>query len=168
MGSTLKNIAFCLLLLMSCLPSGLTQKVLLIERRGSPVTQRIEMYDELTFQLKDDPVGWYTRTIYDMDVNGQLILLGNAWVALGDIDRIKLKRQRTLVNILGGALQAGGISMFFGDVWYTLAGNPEFSQGGMEFGLINFAVGTAIRKVFAPIKYRIGKKRRLRVVDLTF
>ena len=164
----MKCTALCFLLLLFCLPSGMTQKLLLIERRGSPVTQRIEMYEELTFQLKDDHVGWYTRTIYDMDVNGQLILLGNAWVAIGDIDRIKLKRQRTLVNILGGALQAGGISMFFGDVWYTLAGNPEFSQGGMEFGLINFAVGTGVRKLFAPIKYKIGNKRRLRVVDLTF
>ncbi len=164
----MKYIAVCLLLFVFYLPSGQAQKVLLIELRGSPVTQRIEMYDELTFQLKEDRAGWYTRTIYDLDVNGQLILLGEAWVDIKDIDRIKLKRQRTLVNILGGALQAGGISMFFGDVWYTVSGNPEFSQGGMEFGVINFAVGTAARKLFAPIKYKIGKKRRLRVVDLTF
>lgn len=144
------------------------QKVLLIERRGTPVTQRIEMYEDLTFQLKDDKAGWYTRTILDLDPNAQLIFLGDSWISVNDIVKIKLKRQRTLVNILGGALQAGGISMFVGDVWYTLAGNPEFSQGGMEFGVLNFAVGTAIRKLFAPIKYTIGKKRRLRVVDLTF
>lgn len=142
--------------------------MLLIERRGTPATQRIQLYEDLTFQLKDDKAGWYTRTIIDLDPNGQLIFIGDAWIPIADIVKIKLKRQRALVNILGGALQVGGISMFFGDVWYTLAGNPEFSQGGMEFGLLNFAVGTAIRKLFAPIKYNIGKKRRLRAVDLTF
>ncbi len=156
------------MIFIACLQIGWSQEFLLIERRGSPVTQRIAVYDELTFQLKDDNVGWYTRTILDMDANAQLIQVGDAWVAIGDISRIKLKRQRALANILGGALQVGGISMFLGDVWYTLAGNPEFSQGGMEFGLINFAVGTGIRLLFSPIKYNIGKKRRLRVVDLTF
>jgi hypothetical protein len=164
----MKSALFYLLFLTSCFQIATAQKTLLIERRGSPMTQRIQLYDDLTFKLKDDQVGWYTRTIYDLDANAQLIFLGDSWVSVDDIDRIKLRRQRALPNILGGALQVGGISMFFGDVWYTLAGHPEFSQGGMEFGVLNFAVGTAIRKLFAPIKYNIGKKRRLRVVDLTF
>lgn len=164
----MKSALFYLLFLTSCLQMATAQKTLLIERRGSPVTQRIQLYDDLTFKLKDDQAGWYTRTIYDLDANAQLIFLGDSWVSVDDIDRIRLRRQRALPNILGGALQVGGISMFFGDVWYTLAGSPEFSQGGMEFGVLNFAVGTAIRKLFAPIKYNIGKKRRLRVVDLTF
>ncbi len=164
----MKGSIFFMFLFFISLQTVSAQKVLLIERRGTPVTQRIEMYEDLTFQLKDDKAGWYTRTILDLDPNAQLIFLGDSWISVNDIVKIKLKRQRTLVNILGGALQAGGISMFVGDVWYTLAGNPEFSQGGMEFGVLNFAVGTAIRKLFAPIKYTIGKKRRLRVVDLTF
>lgn len=156
------------LLMLSVLSSGVCQKYVLIERAGTPVTQRISMYEDLTFQLKDDDAGWYTRRIYDMDPNGQMIMLGDSWVAIKDISRIKLKRQRAIANILGGALQVGGISMFMGDVWYTVQGEPQFSEGGMEFGLLNFAVGTAIRMTLAPIKYRLGKKRRLRVVDLTF
>ena len=144
------------------------QRYVLIELSGDPDTQRIAMYDDLTFQLKDDEAGWYTRTILDLDVNRQMILLGNTWIAINDIARIRLKRQRVLANVIGGALQVGGISMFMGDVWYTLRGEQQYSQGGMEFGLINFAVGTAIRKIFAPIIYTLGKKRRLRVVDLTF
>ncbi len=167
-GVVMKGRFFWVLTLFFCLQVGSAQKLLLIELRGSPVTQRIEMYEDLTFQLKDDPAGWYTRTIVDVDPNAQLIFFGDSWVAIEDIARIKLKRQRAIANILGGALQVGGISMFMGDVWYTLAGNPEFSEGGMEYGLLNFAVGTGIRKIFAPIRYKIGKKRRLRAVDLTF
>jgi hypothetical protein len=146
----------------------LGQKLLLIEKRGTPNTERMELYDELTFQLKDDEVGWYTRQILDMDVNGQMILLGDTWIPIHEIERIKLKRQRALANIVGGALQVGGVSMILGDAWYTIRGRPEYTQGGIEFGFVNIAVGSAIRAIFAPIRYDLGKKRRLRAVDLTF
>jgi hypothetical protein len=162
---------FRFILIALCLfPGQVTeaQKLLLIEKAGNPRTEKIAMYDELTFQLHDDEAGWYTRQILDMDVNGQLILLGNSWVAIKDISRIKLKRQRAVANILGGALQVGGIAMFFNDVWFTINGRPEYSEDGMQFGLINFAVGTGIRMLWAPIKFRLGKQTRLRVVDLTF
>jgi len=144
------------------------QKYILIEKAGNPRTERIAMYDDITFQLKEDKVGWYTRTIVDMDPNAQMILLGDSWVPLSDIDRIRLSRKRVWPSIIGGALQVGGISMFMGDLWYTVAGEPQFSQGGMEFGLINFAVGSAVRVLFSPIIYNLGKQKRLRVVDLTF
>lgn len=157
-----------LLLLCCCQLSVWGQKYLLIEVAGDPHTQRIAMYDDLEFQLKNDDAGWYDRQIIDMDPNGQLIMLGDSWVAVGDIERIRLKKKRALATLLGGALQVGGITMFMGDVWYTIRGEQEYSQGGMEFGLINFAVGTLIRKIFEPIVYKFGHKRRLRVVDLTF
>ena len=157
-----------MLFVLSCQVQGWGQKFLLIEVAGDPHTQRIAMYDDLTFQLKNDDAGWYTRRILDMDPNGQMIMLGDAWVALGDIERVRLKRKRALATLLGGALQVGGISMFMGDVWYTLRGEQQYSEGGMEFGLLNIAVGTLIRKLFEPIVYKFGKHRRLRVVDLTF
>ncbi len=157
-----------LLLLICCQLSAWGQKYLLIEVAGNPHTQRIAMYDDLEFQLKNDDAGWYDRKILDMDPNGQMIMLGDSWVAIGDIERIRLKKKRALATLLGGALQVGGISMFMGDLWYTVQGEQEFSQGGMEFGMLNFAVGTLIRKIFEPIVYKFGKHRRLRVVDLTF
>jgi hypothetical protein len=158
---TLINLLLCLLPLSA-------QKYLLIERAGNPHTERIAMYDDLTFQLRNDDAGWYTRRILDMDPAGQMIMLGESWVALKDIERIRLDRKRVLPMILGSALQVGGISMFMGDLWFTVVGEPQYSEGGMEFGLINFAVGTAIKWIFAPIIYNLGKQKRLRVVDLTF
>lgn len=126
------------------------------------------MYEELTFQLANDDAGWYTRQILGMDANSQTIMLGDSWVNIKDITRIKLKKQRAIANILGGALQVGGITMFLNDVWYTIQGDPQYSEGGMQWGLVNFAVGTGIRLLWAPIKYRMGNRIRLRVVDLTF
>ncbi len=162
------KIILFLLLTLFVVESATAQKYVLIERAGNPRTERIAMYDELTFKLKDDVTGWQTRQILDMDANGQLIRLGDAWVELKEIEWIKLQRQRVIANVLGGALQVGGISMFMGDLWFTVVGEPQYSEGGMEFGLLNFAVGTGIRLLFAPITYKLGKQKRLRVVDLTF
>ena len=96
------------------------QKLLLIEKAGNPKTERIQLYDEITFTLKGDDKLWYKRQILDMDPNAQLVLLGDTWTALDDIGRLRLKRQRTWANLVGGALQGGGASMILGDLYYTL------------------------------------------------
>ncbi len=164
----MQNGILLLILILHFLPSLNGQKYLLIEKAGTPRTERIAMYEELTFKLKDDKTGWNTRQILDMNPDGQMILLGDTWVPIQEIEWIKMKKQRVIANVLGGALQVGGISMFLGDLWFTAVGNPEYSEGGMEFGLLNFAVGTGIRLLFAPITHKFDKRKRLRVVDLTF
>ena len=155
-------------LMASSLVPCFGQLQLLIEKSGKPRSERLQLYDELKFKLKDDEVGWYTRPILDMDANGQMILLGDSWIPLTDISRIHLKRQRVIPNVIGGALAGGGATMILGDIWYTLRGNHRFTDGGMEFGLLNIAVGAGLKAALAPIKYRIGGNKRLRVVDLTF
>ena len=145
-----------------------SQKYLIIERAGSKATEKIAQYDELTFQLKDDDKGWYTRQIFDLNADAQLVQMGDTWIHVSDITRIFLKRKRTLASVAGGALQAGGISMFLGDAFYTIRGSEEYTEGGMEFGIINLIAGTAIRKLLEPIRYRINKKTRLRVIDITY
>lgn len=145
------------------------QEYLIIERSGSVKTERIPLYDELTFTLKDDNKGWYTRQILDLDADAQLVLLGDTWIPITEITRIHLKRQRGLANIIGAALQAGGGSMFLGDAYYTVVRDAhQYTEGGMEFGLLNIAAGTGVRALLGPIKYRLGKKTRLRVIDITF
>ena len=144
------------------------QKYLIIEKSGRAKTERLNQFDEITFQLKDDDKGWYTRQILDLNADAQLILLGDDWMPISDIARIKLKRKRVWASIVGGALMGGGASMFLGDVYYTLTGRPEISEDGMEFGAINMAVGAGVRSLFGPIKYNLGKRVRLRAIDITF
>lgn len=160
------------LCICSCLLSTVdsdAQKVVLIERAGILRTERIHLYDELTFTMKGDDKLWYKRKLLDIDVNGQLILLGDTWTAIKDIGRLRLKRERTWANVIGGALMGGGTGMMMGDLWYTVARDAhQFTEGGIEFGLLNIAVGSGLRAAFAPIRYRLGERKRLRAVDLTF
>src|SRR5688572_26881303 len=132
-----------------------SQKYLIIEKSGRAKTERLNQFDEITFQLKDDDKGWYTRQILDLNADAQMIMLGDVWMPLSDIVRIKLKRKRVWSSILGGALMGGGASMFLGDVYYTLTGRPQLSEDGMEFGAVNMAVGSGILALFGPIKYNL-------------
>ena len=147
---------------------SISQKFLIIEKAGSAKTQRLNEFDEITFQLKDDDKGWYTRQILDLNADAQLILLGDTWIPVNDIGRLKLKRRRAWASIIGGALQGGGASMFLGDAYYTATGRHQVSEGGFQFGVINMAVGIAIKAAFGPIKYNLGKRVRLRVIDITY
>jgi hypothetical protein len=79
-----------------------------------------------------------------------------------------MSNKRVLASIIGGALMGGGASMMLGDAWYTIRGDSKYTQGGLEFGALDIALGAAIRALLGPIKYKLGKKRRLRVIDVTF
>src|SRR6187402_2700306 len=81
------------------------QKYLIIEKSGSAHTKRISMYDNITFQLRDDDKGWFTRQIFDMNPEAQLVLLGDTWIPVKDISRIKMPNKRKLAMLLGTALQ---------------------------------------------------------------
>jgi hypothetical protein len=151
-----------------CLSCSFAQKFLIIERAGSVRTERIALYEEITFKLKDDDKGWYTRQILDLNADAQMVLLGDTWVPLNEISSLFLKRKRVLATVLGGALQGGGASMILGDAYYTIRGTPEYTQGGMEFGALNILLGTGIRALLEPVRFKLGKKKRLRVIDITF
>lgn len=145
------------------------QKFLIIEKAGRARTEKIALFDEITFQLKDDDKGWYKRQIFDLDADAQLLLLGDTWIPVTDLSRIYLKRKRVLPSVVGGALMGGGASMFLGDAYYTVVRNqPRYTEGGMEMGLLNIALGTAIRSLLSPIKYKLGNRTRLRVIDITY
>lgn len=162
-------IAFLAILFISNVQDLPAQQYLLIEKSGNPRTERIKIYDELTFQLKNEDI-WYTRQILGLNADAQLIQVGDTWLPLSDLTRIKLKRQRAWSNIIGGALQGGGASMILSDLWFTIRNQHYLTDGGWEFGLVNIGVGTLVRSVFSPIKYKLGNKHRhrLRIVDLTF
>lgn len=146
------------------------QQYLLIEKAGNPKTERVQVYDEITFQLKNENI-WYHRQILGLNTDAQLIQLGDDWLPISDITRMQLKRQRTWVRIISTALVSGGASMFMGDAWYTVVRNEHrLTEGGMEFGLLNMAVGAGLYALLGPIKFKIGQeaKHHLRIVDLTF
>lgn len=144
------------------------QKQLLFEKAGRLKPERFHIGEPFTFKLNNDTKLWYDRYIEDINQESKLVRLGQDWIPINEISNIKLQRQRGWVNVTGAALQAGGISSFTGDLFYTLRGEGHITQGGMEFGVLNFAVGTGLRFSLAKIYHKLSDRKRLRVIDLTF
>ncbi len=144
------------------------QKLLQLEKYGSLKNVRFYIGEELKFQLRNDDKGWYTRTITDIDVDNGYLIFVNYPLHIDSIAMIQLPRTSAM-QIVGGALQVGGIN----SIVFSLGYNPIFRNEpvnweGVGFGALGILVGTVIRKLFKTKKFKLGKRKRLRLLDLSF
>ena len=63
----------------------------------------------------------------------------------------------------------------FGVAWFGFGGIAHFTTDSFDFGVDTFVTGTTalttgwlIRKLFKFKKYKIGKKTRLKILDLSW
>lgn len=139
------------------------QKVLQIERFGSAKTKKIYIGEEINYRIKGDKT-WYTGVIQDLLIDENIILLQERYIRIDDIEIIRERKTwskpmgRQLYNFAGGWLlfSAGGTLVGWSFGWDTviIAGSAVLT-------------GFLIQKIFKYKKYKIGKKRRLRMLDLT-
>jgi len=155
------------LLLLSCglLPA---QKVLQIEKYGKPQAEKMFIGDLLNYQLKGEDF-FHSSYIEDIQVEDSLLVLGDRYVNVYDITALQYER---------GWPRATGISLFwFGIGWSGLAaigtavdGNDDsryrWSDAIVSAGSIGLSF--AIPRLFSNKTIKIGKRRRLRLLDLRF
>lgn len=144
------------------------QKILQMEKYGKVKTKRYYLGDELIYQLKDDK-NWYSATIDDIKVEEKIVLFNNRYVKLDEIHALKSFHNR------GWSSKAGYSLMVFGGSW------SFFALGGMLIDADRFAyqksdaivTGTAllsgwlIQKLFKSKTYKMGKRKWLRVLDIS-
>ena len=163
----IRNLIILFLALTFTGTSAVAQKCLQLERAGSLKKVRFHIGDEITFQLRNDNAGWYTRTISDIDVaNGKLDFFGNR-VHIDSISMIQLKRSAGM-QIVGGALQVGGANTILFSITYPLFNDASPDWVGVGSGALIMGVGTMLSKLFRKKKFVIGKNKRLRLLDLNF
>jgi len=143
------------------------QKLLQLEQSGTLNTTRFYIGQELIFQLRNNDKGWYTRTITDIDVEGGRLIFYNHPVHIDSISMIKLPRSNGM-QIVGGALQVGGANAMLFSIAYPIFQNQPVNWAGVGFGALGIAIGTALRKLFKTKKFVIGKRKRLRLLDLSW
>lgn len=160
--------ALCLLLLIAAPLLLAAQKVLQIERYGSPKTQKIYIGDPLYFQLKSDD---YFRLAYieDMRPQDSLLVLADRYVNIYDIAALRYERSWP---------RAAGYSFFlFGAGWSGIAAigyatdrNPDTSYRWADaiVTLSSWSLAFALPKLFANKTIKLGDRRRLRLLDLDF
>ncbi len=157
-----------LFLIIGSLTAGFGQKILQIEKYGKTKVQRFYIGDELTYQLKGDKKTWYNGTITDLLVDDNIILFDNRMVNLKDIAVIRTFKTAGLSKSLSRQLYAFALSFGGFSVLATLVGWWELTA------FTAIAVGSAlvagwlVRQIFKWKNHKMGKRKWLRMLDLTF
>lgn len=154
-----------LFIIVTALPSQ-AQKVLQMEKRGKVKTKKYYLGEELTFQLKGGS-DWYTDVMIDIKVEEQIIVFSERYVKVEDIKTIKSYKNARFASRTEKTLYSFGAAWLLFSLGGTLAGEP-LNDLTWKVPATSAGLGFLIKKLFYTRKYRIGKKRRLRVLDLSF
>ena len=169
------NMKIILLLIGISVFSNITvaQKVLQIEKFGKAKTKKIYLGETVFIRTVQNP-DWFEGIIEDMRPDAQAIVFYDRIVPIRDITAIRFKRT-SVANGIGKALQWSWVVPVTYQGIFDIVNPPsseELRASWIATGSIaagSFLLGT-LMKLLPPKKYQFGegKKRRLRVLDLTF
>jgi len=162
------RIIFFLLCSIGMLSPGLTQKILQIEKYGSPKTKKLFIGQKIKYKLEGDDI-WYQGYIDDLIVDREIIALEDRYINMNDIEAFRYNRSWS------GPV---GISLYtFGAAWSGFAligtitdGDPDTNYRSSDAIVSGVAIGLGfvVQRFLAKKTVRFGKRRRLRMLDLTF
>jgi hypothetical protein len=156
------------LLYFTTLAFGQNGKVLQIEKFGSPKTEKIAMGSLMSYMVNDDGI-WSEGYLRDLRIDQNIIEFDDRFVNLNDITALRYERN--------WPKQLGTQMALFGLAWsgYALIGtltdgNPDTSYRWSDAAVTGAAagIGLSLPLFIGDRKVQLGKKRRLRMLDLRF
>ena len=144
------------------------QMTLMMEKRNSMKTKRLYEGDEITYKLKGEK-SWETATILKLIPEENIIVLDRLYIKLENIAAFKRKRNRQRALMYSNSLYT------FGTAWtaYTAIDDLVIQDRHSDWeaaayvGGTSLVLGTLLRTLFKNKIYKFGKRRRLRILDLT-
>lgn len=139
------------------------QKLLQMEKKGSFKTWKFYAGEVLDFEIDGQ---WVQRKILDFNLEQQVILFENGFIHLHEIDGIRTPGLKRAGKAFSATLWVFGASWVF----WSLA---DWAVGGtltMGTAIVSgtaFIVGSLVRLLFKKKKHKIGKGKRLRLLDVT-
>ncbi len=154
-----------ILLLIALCPLVKGQKAILLEKRGSLHTQKYFVGETLIYKLSHDRKHWLSEVITDIHIEDNYIEFENRIVHVDSIFALREaagKGARTASQLLKGF----GISWTF---WMgvSLILGEDFSWTNAAIGTGSYLVGDLLKIAFFKT-HRLKKRKRLRLIDLTF
>ncbi len=155
------------LLVICCTQNVNAQKILQIEKVGSHKLVRFYPGNEVTFKLKNAP-GWFTRRINDIDAEQDLILFEKeGFVNINDISHIQKTAAKAKWRGMANSLYVFGLNWGFWSLGGTLLGD-ELTWLAAIVPATACVLGSTIKWLAKGKVWKMGKRRRLRVLDLGF
>ncbi|MEM0993652.1 MAG: hypothetical protein AAGI49_11510 [Bacteroidota bacterium] len=145
------------------------QRVLQLEKRFSAKTKKLFEGDEIIYQVQGDDI-WYEGIIQEIRADAGYIVLPDRLVNVEKISAIKsFKDQRWSRSVSKQLYTFAGGWVVFGLADYFIFDDSPFRITGRLIAIpaaSAIVIGYAIRKIFDHKVYKMGKKFRLRLLDL--
>lgn len=154
--------------LFICLSTpSFSQIFLQLESSTSVKSQKFAVGDVLEYSTVEFPKDFYKSEIIELDPEMNIILFDDGYFKLDQL--YKLKFERSKVKMFGaGLLQFSAGWFLYGGLATLTQDNFTMDKGQIIIGAVIAAVGYGIRKIFGKRRVKLGKKNRLRIVDLRF
>jgi len=142
------------------------QLYLQMERYGKAATKKFGPGTELTFRLKGESE-WRTGVLEQIHPEENKILVGIHYIDPSRIDALRSFRPQQWSRPMGTNLYIFGASWtgFALGAWIADKNDP-YSAGDAIVTASGFAAGFLLKKLFHHRTYRMGERRRLRIIDL--
>ncbi|MFK7933034.1 MAG: hypothetical protein AB8G22_05950 [Saprospiraceae bacterium] len=159
---------FCLLLFLAFVTTSSAQKVLQLEKYGNlKKTRKYYIGQEVTYQLKGDDL-WYTLPIERIIEEENIVVFNDRFVKLDSIRAIKSFHTRDRSRRMATTLNVFGIAWSVFALGGSIA-NEDFSyrRGDAITTATALTLGHLVKWIFKDKKYKMGRKYRLRTLDLS-
>lgn len=163
------NFAFvCTILMCICfVTQSSAQVVLYMDMMGEEKPIKYYEGQMLSFKSVKSPDEWQDIKIDRIIDDEKLVLYNGGMMKMTDI--IEVRRTRGWANTMGYMLQT------FGVAWLGFGGIAHFTTSNFSFGVDTLAIGATaitsgwiIRKFLKYKKYKIGRRNRLKILDLSW
>lgn len=128
---------------------------------------RYHIGDEITYQIAGDGNYWYNGVINDIYVEDGFVILRDQIVKIEDIKAIRSFKTARFSRMISNTAFSFDVAWILFSVGTIPFGNTLAVADAIIVGS-TFIVGALIRTMFRQRTYRIGGKRRLRLLDLNF
>ncbi len=141
------------------------QKMLLLERANRVRSTQFYIGETIRFRLKGAENYWYERTITDILPGTKTLLLDNFAVRLDSIAQMKVSRKK-VTRFVGGTIFTFGASLAFATTIGALYRDKRIDYGA--YYAVSGATAGLGYLMNTPRKVTLGKKHRLRIVEISF
>lgn len=153
------------ILMFTCF-SVSAQKVLQLERIGKVESTKVYLGETIFLRTIHHPDYWLKATLDDILIDAAAIVLADRIIPIKEITMIKW-RKKSKMSEVGRGVQYSAIAPTVYELIYGLVEPPiQWESLAVNSGSM-FLIGSLMRLI-PPKKYKMGRKYRLRVLDLTF